>query len=205
MKTLSISCSIMPDHSNKIIQQQHINIFLESKLSKYDTSFTYRIKDFIIIRADEKNTMNPHYGIISYVDKIITILEIQSMSTEQFDTLYLNTTFKNKNISIFAIYSSPKNSYQQIQKHLIPIIHNEYSRNKDIILIGDFNIPYNSPIYMKLFVDLLKYNLQQHVNKYTTINNTTIDLIFTNLEIKKINTFFAHWSDRNMLQIQIIS
>ena len=190
---------------NEIIQQQHINIFLESKLSKYDTSFTYRIKVFIIVRADEKNTMNPHYGIISYVDKIITILEIQSMSTEQFDTLYLNTTFKNKNISIFAIYSSPKNSYQQIQKHLIPIIHNEYSCNKDIILIGDFNIPYNSPIYMKLCADLLKYNLRQHVNKYTTINNTTIDLIFTNLEIKKINTFFAHWSDRNMLQIQIIS
>ena len=190
---------------NEIIQQQHINIFLESKLSKYDTSSTYRIKDFIIIRADEKNTMNPHYGIISYVDKIITKLEIQSMSTEQFDTLYLNTTFKNKNISIFAIYSSPKNSHQQIQKHLIPIIHNEYSRNKDIILIGDFNIPYNSPIYMKLCADLLKYNLRQHVNKYTTINNTTIDLIFTNLEIKKINTFFAHWSDHNMLQIQIIS
>ena len=127
------------------------------------------------------------------------------MSTEQFDTLYLNTTFKNKNISIFAIYSSPKNSYQQIQKHLIPIIHNEYSCNKDIIRIGDFNIPYNSPIYMKLCADLLKYNLRQHVNKYTTINNTTIDLIFTHLEIKKINTFFAHWSDHNMLQIQIIS
>ena len=144
---------------NEIIQQQHINIFLESKLSKYDTSFTYRIKDFIIVRADEKNTMNTHYGIISYVDKIITILEIQSMSTEQFDTLYLNTIFKNKNISIFAIYSSPKNSYQQIQKHLIPVIHNEYSCNKDIILIGDFNIPYNSPIYMKLCADLLKYNL----------------------------------------------
>ena len=63
--------------------------------------------------------MNPHYKIISYVDKIITILEIQSMSTEQFDTLYLNTTFKNKNISIFAIYSSPKNSYQQIKKNIL--------------------------------------------------------------------------------------
>ena len=58
---------------------------------------------------------------------------------------------------------------------------------------------------MKLCADLLKYNLQQHVNKYTTINNITIDLIFTNLEIKKINTFFAHWPDHNMLQIQIIS
>ena len=88
---------------NEIIQQQHKNIFLESKLSKYDTSFMYKIKDFIIVRADEKNTMNPHYGIICYIDKIITILEIQSMSTERFDTLYLNTTFKSKNISILAI------------------------------------------------------------------------------------------------------
>ena len=145
---------------NEIIQQQHINIFLESKLSKYDTSSTYRIKDFIIVRADQKNTMNPHYGIISYIDKIITILEIQSMSTEQFDTLYLNTTFKNKNISIFAIYNSPKKFHtNKYKKHLIPIIRNEYSRNKDIIVIRVFNIPYNSPIYMKLCADLLKYNL----------------------------------------------
>ena len=136
---------------------------------------------------------------------MITMLEIQSMSTEQIDALYFNTRFKSKKISIFAIYSSPKNSYQQIQKHLIPLIHNEYSCNKDIILISDFNIPYKSPAYMKLCAKLLKYNLRQHVNKFTTINNTTIDLIFTNLEIKKINTFYAHWSDHNMLQFQIIS
>ena len=88
---------------NKIIQKQHINIFLESKLSKYDTSFTYRIKDFIIVRADGKNTMYPHYGITSHINKIITTLEIQSMSTEQFNTLYLNTIFKNKNIYICNI------------------------------------------------------------------------------------------------------
>ena len=67
---------------NEIILQQHINIFLESKLSKYDTSSTQTIKDYIILRADERNTINPHYGIISYIDKMITILEIQSMSTE---------------------------------------------------------------------------------------------------------------------------
>ena len=42
----------------------------------------YRIKDYIIFRADEKNTMNPHYEIISCIDKMITIPEIQSMSTE---------------------------------------------------------------------------------------------------------------------------
>ena len=39
----------------------------------------YTIKDYIIVRADERNTTNPHYGIISYIDKIITILDIQSI------------------------------------------------------------------------------------------------------------------------------
>ena len=48
-----------------------------------------------------------------------------------------------------------------------------------------------------------KYNLKQHSTKYTTINNTTIDLLFTNLEIEQINYFYSHWSDHNILQSQI--
>ena len=152
-------------HQNKIIPQQHINIFVEAKLCKYDQSANYTIKDYIIVRADQKQTTNPHYGIIFYINQIFTILEIQYMSTETIDTLYLNTIFKNKTISIFAIYNSPKNSYEQLQKHITHLINNKCSHNKNIIIIGDFNIPYNSPNYIKLCTDLLKYNLRQHVNK----------------------------------------
>ena len=126
------------------------------------------------------------------------------MSIETIDTLYMNVTFKNKKISIFFIYNSPNNSYSQTEKHLIPLIQKEYSLNKNIIVIGDFNIPYNSNSYFKICSQLLKYNLKQHIHKCSTTNNSTIDLLFTNLQIEKINILYAHWSDHNILQFQIM-
>ena len=125
------------------------------------------------------------------------------MSTETIDTLYINITFKSKTISIFSIYNSLKNSYLQIEKHLIQLLDKEIITSNNLIVLGDFNIQYNSSNYMKLCSKLSKYNLQQHVNKYTTINNTTIDFIFTNLQIQTINILYAHWSDHHILQCQL--
>ena len=51
-------------NENKIIQEQQINIFLKSKLCQHDKSNTYTIPNYIIIRADQKNSTSPHYGII---------------------------------------------------------------------------------------------------------------------------------------------
>ena len=42
---------------NKLILQQHINIFLESKLCKHDKSIDYTIDDYMIVRADQKNNI----------------------------------------------------------------------------------------------------------------------------------------------------
>ena len=44
---------------NKIIQEQQINIFLESKLCQHDKSNSYTIPNYIIIRADRKILL-PH-------------------------------------------------------------------------------------------------------------------------------------------------
>ena len=188
---------------NKLILQQHINIFLESKLCKHDKSIDYTIDDYMIVRADQKNNLTPTYGIISYLKNKIEIHKVQYMSTETIDTLYINITFKSKTISLFSIYNSPKNSYLQIEKHLIQLLDKEIITSNNLIVLGDFNIQYNSRNYMKLCSKLLKYNLQQHVNKYTTINNTTIDFIFTNLQIQTINILYAHWSDHHILQCQL--
>ena len=122
------------------------------------------------------------------------------MSTETIDTLYTNITFQKKNISIFSIYNSPKNSYHHFRKHINQILN---KKDENIIIIGDFNIEYNTKNYFKLCSQMSKYNLKQHSTKYTTINNTTIDLLFTNLEIEQINYFYSHWSDHNILQSQI--
>ena len=157
----------------------------------------------MIVRADQKNNLTPTYGIISNLKNEIQIHKVQYMSTETIDTLYINITFKSKTISIFSVYNSPRNSHLQIEKHLIQLLDKEIITSHNLIVLGDFNIQYNSSNYMKLCSKLLKYNLQQHVNKYTTINNTTIDFIFTNLQIQIINILYAHWSDHHNLQCQL--
>ena len=188
---------------NQIVLHQHINIFLKSKLCKHDKSIDYQINDSIIVRADDKNTLNPHHGIISYINPSITLNSIENMSTETIDTLYMNISHQNTNISIFAIYNSPKTTYTNLSKHLLPKIHKEYLINKNILILGDFNIQQNTNDYIKLCLNLAKYNIKQHINNHTTINNTTIDFVFTNIQINKINILYSHWSDHHIIQLQI--
>ena len=88
--------------------------------------------------------LTPTYGIISYLKNEIQIHKVQYMSTETIDTLYINITFKSKTISIFSIYNSPKNSYLQIEKHLIQLLDKEIITSNNLIVLGDFNIQYNS-------------------------------------------------------------
>ena len=189
--------------TNQIVLKQNISIFLESKLSKHDKSINYQINNCIIIRTDERNTINPHHGIISYLHNSVTVNKIENISTETIDMLYMNIHHNTKNISIFAIYNSPKNTYTNLINHLLPKIHTEYLINKDIIILGDFNIQHSSNDYIRLCSNLAKYKLQQYIHKYTTINNTTIDFVFTNMLIDKINILYAHWSDHNIIQLQI--
>ena len=190
-------------HNNKIILEQDINIFLESRLCKYDSSTNYNINDNIIVRVDEKNNTKPYYGIISYIKNNIKINRIEYLSKETIDTLYINITFHSKNISIFAIYNSPKNTYNYFEKHILTEIEKKNTLSDNVIILGDFNLQYNSINYIKLSTKLSKYNLKQHITQFTTINNSTIDFIFTNMTIDKINTFYAHWSDHYMIQIKL--
>ena len=86
--------------NNQIVLQQNVNIFLESKLSKHDKSIDYQINNCIIKRADEKNTINPHHRIISYIHNSVTINRIENMSTETIDTLYINISHQNKHLHL---------------------------------------------------------------------------------------------------------
>ena len=151
----------------------------------------------------KKNTINPHQGIISYIHNSVKINRIENMSTETIDTLHINISHQNKHISILAIYNSPKNTYTNLTNHLLPKIHKEYLINKDILILSDFNIQHQTNVYLKLCSNLAKYNIKQYIHKYTTIHNTTIDFVFTNMPIKKINILYSHWSDHNIIQLQI--
>ena len=75
--------------------------------------------------------------------------------------------------------------------------------NKHIVILSDFNIEQHTNDYLKLSSKLAKYNIKQYIHNYTTINNTTIDYVFTNMQINKINILYGRWSDHNIIQLQI--
>ena len=74
---------------------------------------------------------------------------------------------------------------------------------KNIILLGDFNIQISSPQYVQLSKKLLKYNMKQNISNYSTIYKTTIDYIFSTIDIYNIQNLHAHWSDHNIIHFEI--
>ena len=73
-------------------------------------------------------------------------------------------------------------------------------KNVIVIIIGDFNIntPRNNktPLcnYMKT-----NYNCNQYVKESTTKYDTTIDLVFSNVQNLTIETIDCYWSDHRMV------
>ena len=183
--------------------KQQINIFFESKLCKFDKNANYVIPNFLTVGADQKNTINPHHGIIAYIYKDIKINRIEYMSRETIDSLLINIEYNNKNITLISVYNSPQNKYFEFEKHIIQIIEKEQINTKNIILLGDFNIQISSPQYVQLSQKLLKYNIKQHISNYSTIYKTTIDYIFSTTDIYNIQNLHAHWSDHNIIHFEI--
>ena len=189
--------------NDKIILKQQINIFLESKLCKFDQNANYVIPKFIIVRADQKKAIKPHHGIIAYIYKDIKINRIEYMSRETIDSLLINIEYNAKDITFVSVYNSPQNKYTEFEKHIIQIIEKEQINAKNIILLGDFNIQISSPQYVKLSKNLLKYNMKQNISNYSTIYKTTIDYIFSTIDIYNIQNLHADWSDHNIIHFEI--
>ena len=156
-----------------------------------------------IVRADQKKTVNPHHGIIAYIYKDIKINRIEYMSKETIDSLLINIKYNAKDITLVSVYNSPQNKYIEFEKHIIQIIEKEQINAKNIILLGDFNIQISSPQYVQLSKKLLKYNMKQNISNYSTIYKTTIDYIFSTIEIYNIQNLHAHWSDHDIIHFEI--
>ena len=45
--------------------------------------------------------------------------------------------------------------------------------------------------------------MKQHTLDYSTIYRTTIDYIFSNIEIQNIQKLHSHWSDHNIIHFEI--
>ena len=83
------------------------------------------------------------------------------------------------------------------------VIKEEKKYTQNIVILGDLNINISSPNYIKLSHKLLINNMKQHILDYLTIYRTTIDYIFSNIEIQNIQNLHSHWSDHNIIHFEI--
>ena len=189
---------------NDIVLKQDICIFAESRLRQSDRTRDYAIDDYITIRADQKNTPSaPHYGLIAYVKKSIKVEKILYLSHDTLDILLIVVEYNHQPISFLALYNSPRNSYRYFEPKLLQAIQIAKKYAQKIAIFGDFNIDRTSTYYPVLNTVLDNLQLQQKISKYTTINNTTIDLLYTNTSLKLTDTFYCHWSDHFITHVQI--
>ena len=45
--------------------------------------------------------------------------------------------------------------------------------------------------------------MKQHILNYSTVYRTTIDYIFSNINIENVQNLHSHWSDHNMIHFEI--
>ena len=84
------------------------------------------------------------------------------------------------NVTITAIYCSPKISLTLLCRSLIQVLDNiSFQYN---IIIGDFNVNWMNEIERRPLYNLLvtERNYEQLISPYTTDNRTIIDHIYTN-------------------------
>lgn len=79
------------------------------------------------------------------------------------------------------LYIRPKQIWNETLialKHLLSVI----DVSCPLIIMGDFNIEKSSTVYGKLCNLMALFNCEQHIQQSTTEYNTTLDLIFTNIQ-----------------------
>ena len=189
---------------NRLILSQDISIFAESRLSSQDQPSDFAIDNFQTVRGDQKNRPpKPNYGIIAYIKHSLELVHVEYLSKEKIDIILIVVQWQYQNIAVVAVYNSPKNTYRKLEENLIPAIQLGKLYATKVVVIGDFNIDISSLNYLILCTELDKYQLKQQICKYTTKNKTVIDFCFTNAHVAHNDVFHCHWSDHNILHVQI--
>ena len=133
-------------------------------------------------------------GIYIFIHELIDFKERKDLSISKNDSeiLSIEITNKTKNIILSSVYRPPDSSLKEFKNSLKPIFDNIRRNNKDLYLVGDFNInvlDYENNVKVKNFVNFAFQNsLIPLINKPTRVtrtNATAIDHILTNAFLNK--------------------
>ena len=73
--------------------------------------------------------------------------------------------------------------------------------NIPLVVMGDFNVKCKCDTNTSSFVQMMQetYRCTQHITDNTTVNNTLIDLVFSNNVHVQCGTLSCYWSDHKAM------
>ena len=133
-------------------------------------------------------------GVCIYIHESIAFKERKdlSISNNESEVLSIEIINTTKNVVLSSVYRPPDSSIKEFKTSLKPIFDDIQKSNKDLYLVGDFNInvlDYQNNTKVKDFVNFSFQNsLIPLINKPTRVTRTSataIDHIITNAFINK--------------------
>ena len=111
--------------------------------------------------------------------------------------------YKDTVLSVLGIYRPPSSSLQKFKEELFRHISACHVKSPKVI-VGDFNINVHARLSHSFLQEIQqKFNLKQLVNKPTTFEGTTIDLVFSNLPDVSVAVLANSWSSHHTLNISV--
>ena len=197
-------CSI-PRKQRAFMNNQHIlgcdiHILAETRLSDKNYDDAYQLPKFKLWRMDS-TVVKLHRGMIVHVKDDITPLSM--MQTPFLEICERRVPYKHQLVFIFGIYRPPSCSVSMFKKELFQHI-GAHDTNSPKVVMGDFNINVAHEDDHSFLIEIkARYNLTQLINKSTTTEEATIDLVFSNISDLETQVITSTWSSHHMLTVYL--
>ena len=147
-------------------------------------------------------------GVAMFVKNFVKFKRRHDLENPLLEIIVIEIFIKNaKSILVGCYYRPPEGS------NYLPSNYNDlfnehlanFSNNKEVILMGDFNVNYNSHSCNEEFKSIITANgFKQIINEPTRVTDTTssvIDLVFANcpVNITQAHVIISSLSDHNMI------
>ena len=162
-------------------------IFAETRFSSLDSDSMYVMDRFTLFRNDNNNlNARPYGGTAIYSQhSFVSSFPLKCNNNGIEITVVRLSTLLN--VTVIAIYRSPKISVRILCSSLIEILQNMSSQFN--VIIGDFNVNWMNEVQRRPLYNLfVQQNYKQLISQYTTDNRTIIDHIYTNIPDLYVNS-----------------
>ncbi|XP_060597221.1 uncharacterized protein LOC132751117 [Ruditapes philippinarum] len=162
-------------------------MLVETKLCSKDKSDTLSIPHFDIHLYDYSDKRSP-YGTIIYTKTDKVCVGNENKAVSQLEIVYIHIT-QPLCINVFSVYAKPNTKLNTIIKDISSVLEGITGL---VIVMGDFNC--EGQRKLQLETHMKTYGLQQKILMPTTNNNTTLDLVFTNIQVTNVGILETYFS-----------